>query len=215
MTRQRIAVLDVLGPAYHYDEKGWVESAVEGLKSQLISHGYSGQTQEAEARDEEDMIKSGKQPLVIMPGFVETVLFARGKGIKPVIVSAGTDYVLERCIELAAEDYDLRKGQYVDPEDLVRREDRISTVPIGSKRDIRTWRKAVERYDSPHTIAVYEDSFPNLVAALNGLDPIIGCHVTSTRNGLAVVEDNNFERFDGSVYRGHMLEHLPHLQDLI
>ncbi|MFH1053394.1 MAG: hypothetical protein V1740_03165 [Candidatus Woesearchaeota archaeon] len=205
MTQERIAVFDVLGPAYHYDRNGWIDGAVDPLLERLKKHGYTGKTSEEESRDEEDMIRSGKETPLIMPGFAECVLQATKHRIRPVVVSAGTDWVLEYCIERAAKDYCERTGvKGIRPDQLVQRSDLISTVSIGSKKDPQTWKQAVEKYSNPNTFVVFEDSLPNLVAAMEGLDSA-GFHVTPTIYGLAEVLPNPTIG-DKFVYRGHMLE---------
>ncbi len=206
MTIEKIAVFDVLGPMYHYDARGWIDGAIEPLIERLHQHGYTGKNMAEEARDEEDLQRTQKEPILIMPGFAETVLYLRHHQVLPVVVSAGTPWVLENTLKLAARDYQTRTGDDCRAEQLVASSDLISTIPFGSKRDPETWRKAVQQYVGAEVIAIYEDTFANLTAAAEGLTPQVGYHVTSTRHGLARLCR------DQRIYRGHMLEALEHLQ---
>ena len=203
---ERIAVFDVLGPAYHYDPNGWNNGAVEPLIGILKREGYKGKNLAEEARDEEAYQRTGNAQIYIMPGFAETVLYLREQGVRPVVVSAGTGWVLENILGLAAQDYEARTGIHVDPEELVEYGDLHSTIPIGDKKVPATWAEAVRQYGDPETVAVYEDTWKNLEAAVEGLDADVGYHVVSTRSGLAVVKQ-------GRIYRGHMEEALGHLRD--
>ena len=203
--KEKIVVFDVLGPAYHYDQKGWISGAVEPLLERLKKYGYTGKTDVEEAQDEESMIKSGKETPLIMPGFVETVLYLQKERIRPVVVSAGTPWVLEYCIDRAAQDYTDRTGTVIRPEQLVQSADLVSTVGMGSKKKMETWTKAVEGYGGVEVRAVYEDTFANLTASMEGLNPTRGYHVTSTKFGLARLEH------DPMIVRGHMEELLKHI----
>jgi hypothetical protein len=206
---ERIAVFDVLGPMYHYDVNGWINGALQPLVARLKKHGYKGVTVEEEAKNEEIMLRAGKEIPEIMPGFVETVLYLHEQRIRPVIVSAGTDWVLEHTLGLVAADYTQRTGVSVVPEQLVHPNDLISTIPIGSKRDPETWKKATRQYRGARVVAIYEDTFANCIAAKEGLHARRGYHVTSTKNGLAVLMGDN------TLYRGHMEENLAHLKTVV
>ena len=206
MTTERIAVFDILGPMYHYDPRGWTNGAVEGLLIRLERHKYVFTNDNEAAQAEEDLQKSGREEIYIMPGFAETVLYLREQKVRPVVVSAGTPWVLEHTVELAAREYSARAGRHLTREQLVAPTDLVSTVPIGSKKDPQTWRRAVQPYAGAEVIAVYEDTFANLTAAMPGVTPQVGYHVTSTQNGLARLCR------DERIYRGHMLEVLEHLQ---
>lgn len=195
----KIAVLDVLGPMYHYDAQGWIEGAAGPLVKIFKDLGLSYSSDQEAAQIEEDLMKTNKTTPVIMQGFAEYVLGLRERSIRPVVVSAGTPWVLEHTLELAAQDHYDRTGQMSNPEDLVEHADLISTVPIGSKKKPETWAAAVANYDAA-TIAVFEDTFANLTAAIEGLNAERGYHITSTKHGLAQVLS------DSKIYRGHMEE---------
>lgn len=212
MKIEKIAVLDILGPAYHYDAQGWRDGAIEGLIERLKKHDYKWQTAEEEARDEEDLILSGKETPLFMPGFAETILRLLRHRVHPVIVSAGTPRVLEYAMEAVARDYQERTG--TSWKDIYSYDvSLVSTIPIGSKKDPETWRKAIEPIkewmgDVP-TISVHEDTFGNLTAGMQGLQAVYGYHVTSTKNGLATLCSND------RVLRGHMTEALEHLEKIL
>ena len=208
MTEQ-IVVFDVLGPMYHYDEKGWVGGALGPLLERLEAHGYEMRTAVEEAAAEEHMLVNGVETPHIMPGFAETALYLRDQGVRPVVVSAGSNGALEYTMELAAKDYSDRRGNTINSADLVRPEDIISTVPIGSKKKAETWSEATARYGSADTLAVYEDTFANLMAAMEGLRAGRGYHITSTKEGLAQLCD------DKRIFRGHMKEAQQDLVRLI
>jgi hypothetical protein len=117
---------------------------------------------------------------------------------------------LENAIDLAAKDYTDRTKQMTNPEQLIKLDDLISTVKIGSKKNPDTWTKAKEKYDGALTITVYEDTYANLKAALQGLKACFGYHITSTKNGLARLVD----RCNGpEIFRGHMEECLPDMKN--
>ena len=87
---QKIVAFDILGPMYYYGMDGWANGALKTLTDKLREHGYTGKTSEEEARDEADMLLSGKEVPNITPGFVETVLYIHEQGDAfPIIVSAG------------------------------------------------------------------------------------------------------------------------------
>ncbi len=205
----KIVVFDVLGPMYHYNENGWTQGAAEGLLALLEEKGITFSTDNEVAQAEEDLQRGGITPY-IMPGFVETALYLREHQVKPVVVSAGTPWVLEHTLELAARDYSTRTGMPVNPEQLVDQVDLISTVSLGSKKSPETWSKAVQKYGNTQTLAVYEDTFANLTAAVQGLKPQEGYHVTSTRSGLTQVCLDPLP-----IYRGHMQEIGQRLQKII
>lgn len=206
---ERIVVFDVLGPMYHYDTKGWKGGAVGPLLNKLRKHGYEIDTAVKEAEAEETMLLTKQEIPLIMPGFVESVLYLRGEGVTPVVVSAGMPWTLEYTLELAAEDYHERTGIFVAPEKIVLPENLISTVLLGSKKVSQTWTTAVERFGDVPVLAVYEDTFKNLEAALEGFDAAVGYHVTSTRSGLSLIEHER------EIVRGHMKELHWYLQELV
>lgn len=206
MKKDKIVVFDILGPLYHYDAKGWINGAADPAIEILRKAGYKFSNDEEAARVEEDyFVNKGNKP-IIMPGFAEIALYLNSEGIKPVVVSAGTDKVLGHMVECAAKDYSDRIGEVIDPKQLVRAEDLTSTIPIGSKKDPKTWIKAVDKYRKPETLAVFEDSFANLMAAVDGLDAEVGYHVTSTKSGLSVLLS------DQRIFRGHMEEAYGHIK---
>jgi beta-phosphoglucomutase-like phosphatase (HAD superfamily) len=185
MIHDPIALFDVLGPAYHYDPHGWIESATDPGIAKLKEHGYNPKTLAEAARDEEDMVINGKEAPLIMPGFAETVLYLREKGIAPVVVSAGTPRLLEHMIDAVARDHTDRTKKYVTPEHIVHPDDLISTVDIGDKKVPLTWKKAIEGYNGATVMAVWEDSYPNITAAIDGTNALLGFHVISAEYGLA------------------------------
>ncbi len=217
MTTERIAVFDVLGPMYHYDPNGWITTALEPLAGKLQKHGYTGKTAEEEAQDEESLVRSGKEPIHIMPGFAEIALFFRQHRVRPVVVSAGTPWVLEHTLELAAQDYSARTGNYKVREQLVTPSDLVSTVAFGSKKDPETWQKAVQPYDGAKVVAIYEDNMANLIAAIVGLEPTYGFHVVSSKSGLARAgyREHRDEIHHTEIFRGHMEETLKLMQEVL
>src|SRR3989338_4932051 len=115
---ESLVVFDVLGPAYHYDDKGWAVGAADPLLDLLEKHGYHGSNDAENAENEERLQRvDGVVPL-IMPGFVETVQMLKKYPVKSVVVSAGTPWILENAIDLAAKEYRDRTGISVNPEEL-------------------------------------------------------------------------------------------------
>lgn len=238
MTKETIAIFDALGPIYHYDPKGWVSGAAEGLLARLESHGYHFTHDDEVAQAEEDLQRHQDEQIYIMPGFAETALYFQKNKVRPVIISAGTHWVLENTLEEAAKDYSDRTGTIIKPEQLVEPSDLITTIGLGSKKNPITWTKAIERYGFAEILAVYEDIFANLTAAMEGLHNfdklggplcyssgiVYAFHVTSTKFGMARVLESqineNTRRFiypasRGGIFRGHVEEALPLLSEAI
>ncbi len=195
---KKIAVFDVLGPAYNYGP--WVNSAVEPAEKLLSQWGYDVSTMEKGAKAETEFIRSGKGIPFITRGFVENVLELQDQGIVSVIVSAGDDYTLNYMIAEAVGHYERQTGQRMKVQDVIDKGNIISTIPIGDKKDPKTWQIAVRRYGFTDTRFVYEDSLGNLEAALQGLDGEVGFHVTFTPSGLKKLEHEK------EIYRASMVE---------
>jgi hypothetical protein len=207
----KIVGLDILGPMYHYDDvQGWKpeEGAVKTLLEKIEAFGYNPQTADEEAKVEEEMLRKGETAVDIMPGFVESVIYAQLQGAVPIIISAGTPDCFEIALEAAAKDYTDRTGGFVRPQQLFPEEHRHSTVGVGSKKKAETWAEIVrERYGNrAHVVATYEDTWANLQAAVGGLGGE-GYHVVAQPSGLVTVEKG--------IYRGTMTELLSQLKEAL
>jgi hypothetical protein len=139
-------------------------------------------TAETELETEEKMIEDHPDYLQPTEGFAETALSYRRNGIVPVIVTSGSERLSELYLERVVEEYNSRTGENISVEDLVASEN--VHIVTESKKDSDTWSEAMCKYEGDDIIVLYEDSLPNLEAAMEGLDIEQGVHVTYDDSGL-------------------------------
>ncbi|MDO8740577.1 MAG: hypothetical protein Q7J54_03310 [Candidatus Woesearchaeota archaeon] len=211
--KQDIVVFDVLGPIYQYAEvNGRLENCIpfayEKIKELHPEEYERAKNDFAFAAEMEfRLFKEGAITCIATPFAVDTLLYLKEKGIMPVVASAGTDETLRFTLDTIVDNYNRQNGTKLVANEVIPYKNLISTSPIGSKKDPKTWQTAVyDNFGANNRILLgYEDSINNCLALANGLN-CTGLHIVSENCNLSIVQ------YNPTIIRGTMEQHYKMLR---